>query len=112
MVEGSQIDWACHANDDRWMIAELKDFDKAITNALDFAKADGNTLVIVTGDHDGGGLSIERGSHMGSLNVKWGSKDHGGVMVPVYAWGPGAAAFSGIYENTALHGKMLKALGI
>lgn len=112
MVEGSQIDWAGHANDDNWMVAELKDFDKSITNALDFAKKDGNTLVIVTGDHDGGGLTIERGSHMNNVNVKWSSKDHGGVMVPVYAWGPGAADYSGIYENTALHGKVLKAFGL
>ncbi len=112
MVEGSQIDWAGHANDAAWMVAELKDFDKAIAAALDFAKRDGHTLVIVTGDHDGGGLSIEDGSRMGSPRVKWASKDHGGVMVPVYAWGPGAEAFSGIYENTAIHSKLLSALGI
>lgn len=112
MVEGSQIDWACHANDENWMVAELKDFEKAIINALEFAKKDGNTLVVVTGDHDGGGVSIERGSSMGNVNVKWGSKDHGGVLVPVFAWGPGAADFSGIYENTALHRKFLRALGI
>jgi alkaline phosphatase len=112
MIEGSQIDWAGHANDEKWMLSELRDFDKTVTNALNFAKKDGETLVIVTGDHDGGGASIEKGSNMGNVNLKWGSKDHGGVIVPVFAFGPGAEDFAGIYENTAIHEKMLRALSV
>jgi alkaline phosphatase len=112
MVEGSQIDWAGHANDEKWMISELRDFDKTVLNALQFAKIDGETLVVVTGDHDGGGVTVEKGSNMGKVDLKFGSKDHGGVMVPVFAFGPGAENFAGIYENNAIHEKMLNALSL
>ncbi|MDD2467416.1 MAG: alkaline phosphatase [Desulfobulbus sp.] len=57
-VEGSKVDWAAHANDPAGVVSELLAFDKAIKVALDFAKADGNTLVISVADHTTGGLSI------------------------------------------------------
>ena len=58
MVEGSQIDFACHANDSTWMMDEMLDFDNAIQVALDYAKEKGNTLVVVTADHETGGLTL------------------------------------------------------
>lgn len=58
MVEGSQVDWASHANDPIGVISEFRAFDKAVKVALDFAKANGNTVVIVAPDHGNGGLSI------------------------------------------------------
>ena len=101
MVEGSQIDFACHAHDSVNMIEEVVDFSKAVQVALDFAKADGNTLVVVTADHETGGVTLPDGNiEKGENEVKflWGS--HTGVMVPVFAYGPGAELFSGIHENT------------
>jgi alkaline phosphatase len=61
MVEGSQVDWACHANDVPHMLSDLLAYDQAVEAALDFAKKDGRTLVIAVSDHNTGGFSI--GNH-------------------------------------------------
>ncbi len=58
MVEGSKIDWAAHANDPIGIISDIMAFDKAVGVALDFAKADGNTLVIAAADHGNSGITI------------------------------------------------------
>jgi alkaline phosphatase len=57
-VEGSKVDWAAHANDPAGVVSELLAYDKAVKVALDFAKSNGNTLVISVADHTTGGLSI------------------------------------------------------
>ncbi len=64
MVEGSQIDWACHVNDVYWTWKEMIEFDNAVKVAIEFAARDGNTLVVVTGDHETGGLSLSNGGYM------------------------------------------------
>lgn len=111
MVEGSQIDWAGHAKKGDRAIEEMLDFNQAIEAALDFARKRGNTLVIVTGDHETGGLSIVEGSKMNRLKLAFTSNAHTGTLVPVYAYGPSAHLFSGIYENTDIYKKMRQALG-
>lgn len=58
MVEGSQVDWAGHANDPIYMAKDFLAFDQAVEVAVDFAKKDGNTLVIVFPDHNTGGMSL------------------------------------------------------
>ncbi len=58
MVEGSKIDWASHANDPIGVISDVLAFDKAVKAALEFAKKDGNTVVIVCSDHGNGGMSM------------------------------------------------------
>ncbi|KPB06417.1 alkaline phosphatase [Bacillus sp. CHD6a] len=58
MVEGSQIDWAGHAHDPAWAMTDSEAFDKAVEAALEFAEEDGNTLVVVAGDHETGGMSV------------------------------------------------------
>ena len=58
MVEGSQIDWACHANDPAHLLSDLVMFDHAVQVALEFAKRDGQTLVLALSDHNTGGMSI------------------------------------------------------
>lgn len=58
MVEGSKIDWASHANDPVGVTTDVLAFDAAVKSALDFAKKDGNTVVIVASDHGNGGLTI------------------------------------------------------
>ena len=101
MIEGSQIDWACHNNDSAYMRAELADFELMLHAVLDFAEREGNTLVVVTADHETGGLTLPDGDIEKGLNTPrylWGS--HTGCMVPVFAYGPGAEYFSGIHENT------------
>lgn len=111
MIEGSQIDWSCHANQGTPMLEEMKDFDKAVRLALAFAKKDGNTLVVVTADHETGGLAINQGSQFKKLNLAFTTNGHTGVMVPVFAYGPGSELFRGIYDNTQIYFKMKEALG-
>lgn len=112
MIEGSQIDWACHNNDASYMEAELADFEKMLSIVLDFAEKDGNTLVVVTADHETGGLVLVGGNiEKGKNECKFVTDGHSGVMVPVFAFGPCANTFSGIQNNIDLMPKMLKALG-
>ncbi len=110
MVEGSQIDWGAHANDGNYVAEEMVDFDKTIGAVLDFAEKDGNTLVIITADHETGGMSLVGGDlATGKADAKFTTGHHTGVMIPVFAFGKGAEAFSGIYPNTAIFDKMKKA---
>jgi len=112
MVEGSMIDWGGHDMDINFVIEEMNDFDRAVAVALNFAIADGNTLVIVTADHETGGLSLIGGDiNNGKLITKFASEEHTAVMVPVFAYGPGSEDFSGIFQNTALFDKMMEAYG-
>ena len=110
MIEGSQIDWGGHANDSNYIITETIDFDRTIGAVLDFAERDKETLVIVTADHETGGYSIIPGSRMDSLATAFTTDYHTADLIPVFAYGPGARAFSGIYENTAIFKKMKRAL--
>lgn len=111
MVEGSQIDWAGHANDSKILVKEVLDFDRAINEVLSFARKQGNTLVIVTADHETGGFSLVEGSKIGRINGKFTSNDHTASLIPVFAYGPSSELFAGIYDNTAIHAKMRQALG-
>jgi len=107
MIEGSQIDWGCHANQQDYMVSEMKDFDQAVGAMLDFAEKDGNTLVIITADHECGGLTITEGDlKTGTLKAEFSTKHHTGIMVPVFAYGPGSELFSGVYQNTEVFQKM------
>jgi alkaline phosphatase len=112
MVEGAQIDWAGHRNDIDFLVNEMLDFDRAVGIAIDFAKRDGQTLVVVTSDHDTGGLALHGfDPDTREITAGWTSGGHTGVMQPVFAWGPGAEKFTGIYENTGIFDKMLEAYG-
>ena len=112
MVEGSQIDWAAHENNTQSLLDEVADFDKAIGEALKFAAKDGNTLVIVTADHETGAFTVKDGDdNLGEVKGIFSSKGHSATMVPVFAYGPGAKSFGGIYQNTELFNKMLNAYG-
>jgi len=113
MVEGSQIDWACHGNDLDAMIGQVVEFDEAVKTALDFAIRDSHTIVIVTADHETGGLGIVEGSLDGSdLKAGWLSKDHTPVMTPLFAFGPGSEVFTGVLENTEIPKILAGLIGI
>jgi len=111
MVEGSQIDWALHANDATWLKSEMLDFDATVTAALHFAETNGETLVLVTGDHECGGLGLNSDVNNKKFNPAFCARLHSAAMVPVFAFGPKAELFSGIYENTEIYTKMWNALG-
>jgi alkaline phosphatase len=101
MIEGSQIDWGAHQNNTAYIATEMVDFDRSIGIALEFAAKNKETLVVVTADHETGGFSIEDGNlGMGIIKGNFTSDDHTGVMVPVFAFGPGAQFFRGFHDNT------------
>lgn len=100
MIEGSQIDWAGHDNQQDYLLSEMKDFNTSISAALDFAIEDGNTLVVVTADHETGGMSITGGDIEGkNLKLSFVSKSHTAGFVPVFSYGPSEELFRGIFEN-------------
>ncbi|MGQ7869657.1 alkaline phosphatase [Sunxiuqinia sp. sy24] len=113
MVEGSQIDWGGHQNNSIYVVEEVLDFDQCIAKALEFAAKDKETLIVVTADHETGGMAINNGN-MPKQTVKGGftTGGHTGVMVPVFAFGPGAGQFTGIMDNTDIPKKMMKLLGL
>lgn len=111
MIEGSFIDSGGHANNTSQVIEEVLDLDKAVGRALEFAARDGRTLVIVTADHETGGMTINDGSfETGMVKGEFTTSSHTGVMVPIFAYGPGASEFTGIMENTDIHAKIRKLL--
>lgn len=113
MVEGSQIDFACHAHDSVNMVDETVDFSKAIEVAMDFAKADGNTLVVVTADHETGGLTmIDPQGHYSNVTFNYSTGSHTCLPVMIYAYGPGAEHFTGWMQNNEVKAKILKVCGI
>ena len=100
MLEGSCIDDWLHGNDIGKAMEELLDFDRTIGDVLQWAAADGHTLVVVTADHNTGALTLQDGNlEEGRIGVAFGSESHNGIAVPFYAWGPGSDAFTGIREN-------------
>lgn len=111
MLEGSQIDWACHAKNGNRAVDEMLDFDAAIGEILRFAEADGNTLVVITADHETGGLTLEQGEGFEVLDLEFNTGYHTATMVPVFAFGPGAEQFGGVMDNTDIYWKMAKLWG-
>ena len=112
MAEGSQIDWEASDNNSDGVVAEMLDLDNAINIALDFAQKDGSTLVVVTGDHETGGMAITEGSiSEGKVTGAFVTEDHTAEMLPVFAYGPKAELFTGVYENRDIFTKMMDAFG-
>ena len=111
MVEGSQIDWGGHAGSTVYVVEDMLDFDQTIGQVLEFAAKDKETLVIITADHETGGMAITGGSmEKGIVEGTFPTGDHTAVMVPIFSYGPGADEFTGIIENTDIHAKMKKLL--
>jgi len=110
MVEGSQIDWVSHKNDGTNVVNEVTDFDNAVGAGLDFAEKNGETLVIVTADHETGGFAVLGGSVENKTVDKtdFVHGDHTASMVPLFAYGPGSAVFSGIRDNTDIGKTMIR----
>jgi len=114
VVEDEGIDTAAHANDGARMSGALRRFDGAVAAAAAFAARDGETLVLVLGDHATGGLTIDARSGEGKIGLLWGSRRHTGEPVPLFAYGPPSAAgrFAGMHDNTEIPGLVAAALGV
>ena len=113
MVEGSQIDFAAHANDSSFLVDEVMDFNNAIKVALDYAKTHENTLLVVTADHETGGMTlIDPKGHYADPAFRFSTYSHTCLPVMVYAYGTGAEQFTGWMQNSDLKAKIMKACGI
>lgn len=101
MIEGSQLDDYGHFNDIDLLMQETHDFDRTVGAMFRWAAQDGETLVVVTADHETGGLTLVDGDlEQGKIVCKFSTGGHSGTMVPIYAFGPGAERFTGIIDNT------------
>ena len=113
MVEGSRIDGGGHGNSADKLVKEILYFDKAVEAAVKFAEKDGNTLVLVTADHETGGVSLDgKGSKIGEKIVcNFSTRSHSGMPVMIYAYGPHSRDFSCVQENSDVSNKICKLLG-
>ena len=136
MCEGGKIDWTAHANKVMPMIMDILEFDDAIAVAYEFYKKHPKeTLIVVTADHETGGISLGSGpdhvnwqmlieqwekdgkqNNLGwkensemnrKASIGWTTGSHTGGPVPVYAVGKGAEKFMGRMDNTDFQGKIL-----
>jgi alkaline phosphatase len=121
MVEGGQIDWASHSNDAENAISDTIELDKAVRVALDYAAVYEDTLVIVTADHETGGMSVSLTASGApeedgpfampdgtEFYVNWSTTGHTSSDVPVTSKGPSSDMLNGIHENTYIFDVMLR----
>ncbi|GLS92374.1 hypothetical protein GCM10007916_34450 [Psychromonas marina] len=112
MVEGSQIDFAAHINDEKRMIHETLKFDDSVKHAVDWSVQRDDTMVIVTADHETGGLALIKTNGAGNIpdvSWKWGS--HTNVPVPMMAWGLNSdVVHARSIDNTSIHSIMFGAM--
>lgn len=113
MVEGSLIDGMGHANDAKAQQAEMQGFMEAIEVAVAYAKEHDDTLVVVTSDHETGGLSIVSADANFNLSeqgveYRWTTQGHSGVMIPIYLYGTGNEKINGIVENTDIAKRLME----
>jgi alkaline phosphatase len=118
MIEGSQVDWANHANNLNYQIGETLAFDESVQVVLDWINANperkAHTLLIVVPDHETGGFAINGPNKLinagESVTAGWTSLDHTGVDTMIWSQGPGSKALGRAVDNTDLYAVMAKAL--
>src|SRR6056297_756380 len=111
VVEGAKIDSYGHANNIGGLVEEALAFDKAVGEAIQFADQNKNTLVIITADHETGGLTLPQGNvASGTIEADFTTEEHTVIFVPLFAYGPQSHTFQGVFENTAVFEKIVKAL--
>ncbi|MBP3289879.1 MAG: alkaline phosphatase [Alistipes sp.] len=115
MVEGSKIDYRAHDNDTEGILAEVRDFEKCVAAAMDFADKNPGTLVVVCADHETGGVALASNKadfklSESGIKYTYGTRGHSGTMVPIYLYGTGAERINGVMDNTDLAKKLMEIL--
>ncbi len=101
LVESEVTDDMGHSNNIAGITEGIRELDAAVASILAWAEPRGDTLVVVTADHDTGGLGIVDGDYRdGVAEVRWATEDHTGHWVPLFAFGPGSEYFNGVIDNT------------
>jgi alkaline phosphatase len=110
MVEGGEIDHKAHSNDAPGVIKQVRDFDAAVGTALAYARTHKDTLIIVTADHETGGLAVmpPASADNSGWAVAWTTKGHSGNSVGLWAEGPGSSEFGGVMDNTDVPKRIAK----
>jgi len=113
MVEGAKIDGGGHSNSLPFTITEYLSFDRMVGQALAYADTNGETLVLVTSDHETGGLVLlDADKHNGHVVGNFATTDHTGIPVPLMAYGPGADLFQGFLDNTDIAKRIYQVLNL
>ena len=129
LVEEEGMDSMGHVRNATLMLEAGRALDRSVKVARDFAEDDGDTLLIVAGDHECCGLSVERPDEGGGAEggddgpfpvansdgefvLDYSTSDHTAVDVPLTAMGPGAERLEGIYENTFIYRAMVRSMGL
>ena len=115
MVEGSLIDYAAHANDAAWLLAEMRDFEQTVAVAMDFADTHPGTLVVIVADHETGGLTMPSGEKdftlsESGIDYRFSTGSHSGIRVPAYFYGTGSDRFRPMMENSELAQRIMELL--
>ena len=111
MLEAAKIDSGGHSNSPSTIVTELLDFDRVLEEAIRYADTHPGTLVLVTADHETGGVSIPQGDlERREVELAFHSDDHTGILVPLFAYGARSSAFAGVYDNTEIFHRLLKVI--
>ncbi len=105
MVEESQVDWGGHSNNGDYIAREMESLNELVDYLLDYQKSHPETLVLLTADHECGGVALHDGEHS-LIETKFTSDYHSANLVPVFATGPGAEVFDAFFDNIEI-GKLL-----
>ena len=121
IIEGGQIDWASHKNDAENVISDVIDLDEAVAVARAYAADKPDALIIVTADHETGGMSVDLNSSGlpdedgpffmpdgTPFYINWSTTGHTDVDVPTTAQGLLSEALVGVHENAFIYDVMLK----
>ena len=105
LVESEEMDAASHNNDSERVIEGLKSIQHTLSLILEFAKTQGETLVVFTADHETGGLAaVSSFIDYPEMQIRWSTFEHTAAVVPVLAIGPGGEHFASIQENVGNRG--------
>jgi alkaline phosphatase len=113
LVECEITDEFGHLNNIEEVMKGIRELNDAVAAVLEVTGGDGETLVVVTADHDTGTLAIVEGDYEeGRVTVRWATGDHSTQWLPLFAFGPGAERFTGVLDNTEVGQLIAQALGL
>ncbi len=107
MIEESQVDWGGHANNGAYIQGEMESLNELVNYILDYQEENPNVLVVLTADHECGGVSVHD-SDGGDLEIRFTSDYHSANFVPIFATGPGASVFDAFIDNTEIGKQLIK----
>jgi alkaline phosphatase len=113
LIESEVTDEAAHSNDMAALLAAMRELDETVALVLDRVASRDDTLVLVAADHETGGPHLLEGEYDdGEVVVRWAHGYHSSQLVPIFAFGPGADVFSGVFDNTAFGVRIAALLGL